>query len=176
MLKQIQKLLQDFFRAREVPEVIITSGWTSASYKPQNRISQELVTLLLDFFRVMGKAFAIVFGSTSALVPVLILLALAMRPILRSSQAREGSVNAPIKMPPVALEASPAARDCTRWDEKGRCVDFVAAPPGFVPNLLVDNCDKDVCSVYDSLHHLVGFIPRDEIIKAQRIPADQHKK
>lgn len=36
-----------------------------------------------DFFRVMGKAFAIVFGSTFALALVLALCLLAARPLLR---------------------------------------------------------------------------------------------
>jgi hypothetical protein len=37
-----------------------------------------------DFFSVMGKAFAVVFGSTSALALVLVLLVFAIRPVLRS--------------------------------------------------------------------------------------------
>src|SRR5579864_5226732 len=45
---------------------------------------------MTDFFRLLGKAFAIVFGSTSALALVLGLSILAVRPLLRPYQQSQG--------------------------------------------------------------------------------------
>ena len=55
-----------------------------------------------DFFRVMGKAFAIVFGSTFALALVLALCVLAVRPLLMSLlQAQKQAPVAESGKPPV---------------------------------------------------------------------------
>jgi hypothetical protein len=72
-----------------------------------------------DFFRVMGKAFAVVFGSTSALVLVLVLLVLVLRPLLRpylqaGQQMASPVEQAPDKPPPGYYEVpQPSAEGFT---------------------------------------------------------------
>lgn len=151
-----------------------------------------------DFFRVMGKAFAIVFGSTSALALVLILLALAVRPILNVwfESPKHVPVSAPASMSTVTGEAPngtqphyistdpnaglPAQAQQGPWtkyqhpeQEKRDCPPagyrLAPIPPaGFLEDMHLGKCDtKDGCTVYDSQHHAIGLIPRDEVAKAE---------
>ncbi|MFZ3333966.1 MAG: hypothetical protein WA197_25270 [Candidatus Acidiferrales bacterium] len=139
-----------------------------------------------DFFGVMGKAFAVVFGSTSALALVLVLLALAVRPVVRS-WVQQAPVNMQVEKPPLALhdaDAPPAGYyevpapheetkrykqgQCIEWDLNGRCTITYGA-------LQLGNCDKDGCSVYRK-NFVVGSVSREEITKAQWIPVDEHRK
>jgi hypothetical protein len=143
---------------------------------------------MADFFRVMGKAFALVFGSTLALALVLVFFVIAMRPVLRSwSPAREappGNTQPQIENPPFPLKAPPApetgpwtkyaAHNCNAWDEKGRCVGWEA--PGFKLILFLHDCDRDGCDVYNSSGELMGTIPRNEIIKSGWTPVDEGRK
>jgi hypothetical protein len=122
-----------------------------------------------DFFAMMGKAFAAVFGSTAALALVLVLVVLAIRPVVRS-WVREAPVNLPVEKPSSPshdTNAPPTGYhevqqgECIEWDLKGRCIDTYAA-------LQLGNCDKDGCSVYRK-NMVVGSVSREEITKAQWI-------
>lgn len=106
-----------------------------------------------DFFRVMGKAFAIVFGSTSALALVLVLLALAVRPVLRSwsretaAPANVHSANDGKQANAQAADSGTPDSDCIAWDRKGRCVKWdewakYKVPSGFVPDFNRDLIPK----------------------------------
>lgn len=151
-----------------------------------------------DFFRVMGKAFAVVLGSTSALALVLILLVLALRPVLRS-WSRETAAPANVQ---AANDGSQANKtqvadsgkpdpDCVAWDRKGRCVkgdkwakykvpssfvpdfnrDLIPKPqPGFTPvSTLKLTCDKHFCEGFDESGNFAGYISREDIGKAEGI-------
>ncbi len=108
-----------------------------------------------DFFAVMGKAFAVVFGSTSALAVVLVLFLLAMRPVLRSWAPAQ---------PTTHKQASPnVLRLCTEFDENGKCVD----PTANEWNLSLSDCSDDGCFVY-SRDLIVGYISHKEFTKARK--------
>jgi hypothetical protein len=111
-----------------------------------------------DFFGVMGKAFAVVFGSTSALVLVLILLVLALRPLLKPYIQAGQKMSSPVeqvpdKPPPGYYEVPPpSAEGFTNirpinpppshqhsWDEHGKPIGDV---------VVLRNCDKLGCDVY----------------------------
>jgi hypothetical protein len=121
-----------------------------------------------DFFSVMGKAFAIVFGSTSALALVLVLLAFAMRPVLKSWSQQEVPASTQIEKspdtPPAGYYEVPAP--CKTWDEKGRCIE-----DKWVKHieLSLRGCTKDGCVVYSG-NTVVGSVSRNEITKAQWTP------
>lgn len=117
-----------------------------------------------DFFSVMGKAFAVVFGSTSALALVLVLLVLAARPMLRSwSQAQ-------VEKPPhsAGYHEAPSSqgvlRLCMEFDEKGRCTDSAANEW----NLSLGDCSKDGCFVYSG-HIMVGYISHKDLTNPPQI-------
>jgi hypothetical protein len=131
-----------------------------------------------DFFRVMGKAFAVVFGSTSALVLVLVLLVLALRPLLRPYLQAEQKMSLPVGqapdqepsqrpvLPPGLDEVPPSPQHS--WDEHGK-------PMGDV--VVLRNCDKLGCDVYPNFipaHEPKGFtrvpefLPADELNTARR--------
>lgn len=123
-----------------------------------------------DFFGVMGKAFAVVFGSASALALVLVLLVLALRPLLRQYLQAEQKMSLPVeqapdKPPPVYYEVPPPSHQHS-WDEHGK-------PVGDVVTLR--NCDKLGCDVYPNFipaHEPKGwtrvpeFLPADELNRA----------
>jgi hypothetical protein len=112
-----------------------------------------------DFFRVMGKAFAVVFGSTFALALVLVLLTLAMRPVLRSWVPVQPTTNKH-----VVSQASPdVLRLCAEFDEKGQCV----TPGANEWNLSLSDCSKDGCFVY-SRDIVVGYIWHEEFTRAHQ--------
>ena len=65
------------------------------------------------------------------------------------------------------------------WESAPRYSDLppgARVTPSSVPGLFVDNCAPEGCFLYDSGFHrkarVVGFVPRAEITKAQRVPAD----
>ena len=92
-----------------------------------------------DFFKVMGKAFAIAFGSVSALALVLVLLALHPRSGITYYYDSQGN-----RISKDQLDA------LARKDSR----------PSFIPDVYLRNCDKDNCGVYDSTGHIVGTIKR----------------
>jgi hypothetical protein len=147
-----------------------------------------------DFFRVMGKAFAVVFGSTFALALVLVLLALAMRPLLKYwLQAREAPGRTQAGEPPQAGshevpgkpeqeftnirpitgqgELTPTnPKECTALPKES------LGPPGFLIDSRLVMCDKDGCAVYlPSAGCSVAHVSWPEIAKAQRIPVGKNK-
>jgi hypothetical protein len=120
-----------------------------------------------DFFSLMGKAFAVVFGTTLALALVSVLLVLAARPVLRS-WSRETPANLHVEKQPIATPRS-FVPDC--WDEKGRIISCDL--PG--PVLSVRGCTENGCAVYSG-NKIVGSISRDEIIKGQWTPVNKNTK
>ena len=95
-----------------------------------------------DFFAVMSKAFAIVFGSTSALALVLVLVVFALRPLLKPQTQ--------VQQAPEPL-ASPSSR----------------SP---IYDGYISDCTKDGCLIRDSGKHVLAYLSHDEITKAQRVP------
>src|SRR6516165_1606602 len=87
-----------------------------------------------DFFKVMGKAFAIAFGSVSALALVLVLLALHPRSGITYYYDSQGNRIAKDQLDALAKKDS---------------------PPSVKPDVYLRNCDKDNCGVYDS----TGSVP-----------------
>ncbi len=84
-----------------------------------------------EFFSAMGKAFAVVFGSTSALALVLVLVAFVLRPVLRS-WSQQGAANTQVEKPQaLAKPREIPAFGCAAWDVNGRCVDLEPNP---IPN------------------------------------------
>jgi len=92
-----------------------------------------------DFFKVMGKAFAIAFGSVSALALVLVLLALHPRSGITYYYDSQGNRIAKDQLDALAKKDS---------------------PPSVIPDVYLRNCDKDNCGVYDSTRQIVGTIKR----------------
>ncbi|HVS88343.1 MAG TPA: hypothetical protein VHF01_08985 [Candidatus Acidoferrum sp.] len=120
-----------------------------------------------DFFRVMGKAFAVVFGSTSALVLVLVVFVLALRPLLRPYLQAEQKISPPVeqapdKPPPGYYEVPPPSHQHS-WDEHGKPIGDV---------VVLRNCDKLGCDVYRNFilaHEPKGFTPVPEFLPADEL-------
>jgi hypothetical protein len=118
-----------------------------------------------DFFRVMGKAFAVVFGSMSALALVLVLLALAARPVLRSWQQTRGiPAKTQVANTAVASQEQPTTPGCTGWDAQGQCIEDRWTK---YVEVSLRSCDKKSCSVYNG-ETQVGTISLEEIVKARQ--------
>src|SRR5262250_1310666 len=122
-----------------------------------------------DFFRVMGRAFAIVFGSTSALALVYVLFGLALRPLLRSMQRSASQVS--VSAPPVPKPPLPPGY----YD--GDAAVHVGSGKGFTsvrPIVLVNKCSEAGCELNDTQGNAIAWIPRGEINKANWVDVDKH--
>ena len=91
------------------------------------------------FFKAMGKAFAIAFGSVSALALVLVLLALHPRSGITYYYDSQGNRISKDQLDALAKKDSPTS---------------------FIPDVYLRNCDKDNCGVYDSTGQIVATIKR----------------
>jgi hypothetical protein len=112
----------------------------------------------------MGKAFAIVFGSTSALALVFVLFVLVIRPVLRPWMWKAST-----EKPPVAPHEAQILRLCREWNEKGQCAD----PTANEWNLSLGDCSKDGCFVYSS-DLIVGYISHKQLMNMNE-PQYQHQ-